>query len=436
MARQWAGKRGLSPNALKRERIGEIIMPRKKVPKIPVLRRGEGTMILTAAGTIEYKKVVKRGDGTKIRKTVHGKTADECFAKMEEVERNEKRGFSTADKTPLIDELEYWLEYVKKTELSPASYRRLAGTIKNRIRTSDIGHYRYQSITERELRQFIIDLNKLERYSYSEIRKVWLCLNEFYRYVSNRDGFQNPMELIDCIKEKAVKVDKKKIEYLDADDIPKFIKQAISVYKSSGNPRYKYGPMYAANIFLGMRIGEMAALKWGDINFDRRTIKIVRTQTQTESKTKTGKKESFVVQKYLKTYNSYREISINARAWEYIQLYQDRAEFISDNDFVLSTRTGRMITPKNAQDTIGAIITGYNKECEPGNEIKISSSNTHILRHTCASLYFNAGVSPIVISKILGNTVDVLEKTYIHIWPGVFKETAELIENIDGLNLF
>ena len=69
-------------------------MAKKTTPKIPALPYGEGSMYLTKDDTVEYKKVIKRGDGRKVRKTVHGSTARECIAKMKIVEMEERRAYS------------------------------------------------------------------------------------------------------------------------------------------------------------------------------------------------------------------------------------------------------------------------------------------------------------------------------------------------------
>lgn len=60
---------------------------------------------------------------------------------------------------------------------------------------------------------------------------------------------------------------------------------------------------------------------------------------------------------------------------------------------------------------------------EEGNT-NVRAHNTHILRHTCASLYFRAGVRVEVICRILGNSREVCEKTYIHFVEEQLKDAA------------
>ena len=407
-------------------------MAKKTTPKIPALPYGEGSMYLTKDDTVEYKKVIKRGDGRKVRKTVHGSTARECIAKMKIVEMEERRAYFPKSKTPLIDEMYCWLEAVKKPQLREQAYNRLEGTVRNRIGTSRFRKFTYQSITEMELREFLNGLNNGEL-SFSEIKKTYDCLNAFYRYVSRRDGFPNPMELIQCVNEERVSKPKKRIAYYDENDIKFFVQESKVLWKSSGKLRYRYGPIIAANIFLGLRIGELLALKWEDVDLGDKCIRITKTQIERRKDPKTGEEGGFVVQPYTKTKNGYRKVPINDKAKELIEYYKTFAEYTEDEDYVLSTRNKKMTTTKNIQDSIRSIVSSHNKVAQEDCRIKVLASNTHILRHTCASLYFKNGVDPLIISKILGNSEEVLKQTYIHIWPDALDDAASKI--IGDMNL-
>ena len=91
---------------------------------------------------------------------------------------------------------------------------------------------------------------------------------------------------------------------------------------------------------------------------------------------------------------------------ELIQLYIADAQYTDPEDYVISTRNRKTNTAKNISDVIKMM------EKNAGTDVK--DCNTHVLRHTCASLYFRAGNPTLLIAEILGNSVEVLEKTYIH----------------------
>ena len=97
-------------------------------------------------------------------------------------------------------------------------------------------------------------------------------------------------------------------------------------------------------------------------------------------------------------------------------LHRDNSEFTEPDDFVISTANRKTNTLKNLSDMI--------MKLEEIGDTKVRAHNTHILRHTCASLYFRAGVRVEIICRILGNSREVCEKTYIHFVEEQLKDAA------------
>lgn len=384
-----------------------------------------GTMTRTKDDTIEYKKMVALPDARKVRKTVHGATPTECIKKMEELEKNLAKSVIPRNKMTLVDAMLQWMKLTKRPVLKEQAYNREIGTIRNQIGKSDIGHCRYQTITSQEIQLLLNDLNQ-KGYSYSVIKKTYDSLNAFYRSMSNEEHFQNPMKSVSAWKKKNVKTAEKEVEFLEISDIKKFINQATSKYQT-GTLRYQYGYALSANIYLGLRIGELLALKWSDIDFEHNTIYVCKTLIETlnpdydnnhpeEMKALNIKKVIFKVQNTTKRdKNRYVPINENARTL-LLQHYQ-YSTYTELDDFVISTRTRHSSTPKNISDCLKCIVTNA--------QLDTQKWNTHILRHTCASLYFKSGVDLYTISRILGNSVEVLQETYIHLIEEQLKTAAQ-----------
>jgi integrase len=257
----------------------------------------------------------------------------------------------------------------------------------------------YQTIETDELQQLITELND-KKYSYSTIKKAYDLLNAFYRYASAKEQFNNPMLLVSMPKADRVQIESKDIEWFEENEIDLFIKACETRY-NTGILKFKYGYILAANIYLGMRGGELLALQWKDIDFDRGTVYVSKTLVQLDNG---ENKVKFVVQPNTKTYKN-RYVPINSKAQELLLKYKENAFFTEPDDYVISTSNRKTNTLKNISDMIQGIekAAGIDK-----------SSNTHILRHTCASLYFKNGVPVETIAEILGNTREVCEKTYVH----------------------
>lgn len=400
-------------------------MPTKKSPTIPKLPRGLGSMCLTKNNTIEYKKCIHLKDGTQKRLTVHGNTPSECIQKMSEREQDMRNNSpQPPQKQTLYDAMILWLESTKKYELKPQAYRRELGTIRNQIGSSKLAHFRYQSITPEEITQLLNELND-KGYSYSVIKKTHDSLSAFYRHMSARYKFDNPMLFVSCIKKEYVNKPVKEMSFFTLEDIERFVAYIDTRYKT-GKLKYPTGYALAANIFLGLRIGELLALQWKDIDFEKKTISVSKTLIEIdnpeydannveEMKKKEIKKVIFTIQSSTKTKHN-RQVPMNSNALLYLRSHLENSVYTEPDDFVITTRNRKTSTPKNISDTLKCIVKGA--------ELSTQNYNTHILRHTCASLYFKSNVDLLTISNILGNSPEVLAETYVHFQDEQLKEAA------------
>lgn len=399
------------------------------------LGKKQGTVYQLENGKFRHKKMVITEQGKRKEMCVTGSTIQECLKKMALKDRQLEQKKDYKINTPLADAMYMWVQNVKAPTLVPQSIKSLKNTIKNQIEPSDIGHMRYQSVTTEELQSLINKLNLVDHYSKSTIKKTYDALNAFYRYTSTVHKFDNPMELVVKPSETNIIKPTKEIHYLSEEDTKKFIMAALSTY-SDGDLIYKYGPMIAANLFLGLRISELLALQWKDINLEENYITINKTlitmdnpaydSTQPE---KMGKNKIYknieVIQHFTKNKKT-RYVAINSSARELILYYKKSLEEYSPENYVLQTRNGNTTNVSGIAKTLAYI------QKRAGVENKITG--THELRHTCASFYFANDIPIEVICAILGNSREVCEKTYVHIIEKNKREAAAKI-NLPGLDL-
>lgn len=387
-----------------------------KLPKLPY---GEGSMSIRKDGIIMYRKNIKLDYAT-IPKCVYGKTVKEVLQKMKSEEDALKyTNQSSQIKETLCDAMYYWAEHTKKPTLKKQSYDRLYGTIKNQIENSEIGHYRYQSITSDELQTLIENLNG-KNYSKSTIKKTYDCLNEFYRFMSTKYKIDNPMLLVSMPIKDNINAEEKEIVWFENEDVLKFCQEADRKW-NTGSPKYQGGNALAANIYMGLRGGELLALQWEDIDFDKNVVHVYKTLIEARENGKT----KFLVQKSTKR-NNVRYVPLNSKAKELLLKHKQDSNFTNPSDYIISTRNRKTSTLKNINDTVKAI-------CKNG-ELTVQNASSHSLRHTCASLYFRKNVQIEIIAKILGHSVEVCRKTYIHFVEEQMKNAASQI-NINVIDL-
>ena len=177
--------------------------------------------------------------------------------------------------------------------------------------------------------------------------------------------------------------------------------QLMLDYLSAHPCHYNLGLMIC--LFTGIRIGEVCALKWDDIDMKSGTIKIRRTVHRVYLIDE-GPSHSELTIDYPKTAGSYRDIPIISGLAELLSKYSDDAP--GDN-FVISG-IGRPTEPqtmrnhfKRVADTLGLTMRRF-----------------HGLRHTFATRCVESKCDYKTLSSILGHTnVSTTLNLYVH--PGM-----------------
>lgn len=146
---------------------------------------------------------------------------------------------------------------------------------------------------------------------------------------------------------------------------------------------------------LGLRIGEVCALKYKDINLKTKTIKINNTvQRVYDSFSKTTE----IIESTPKTKNSRRELPLTDEILSLINKKQD-------NNFYLLNNKSTPIEPRTYRKFYCRII----------KKLKLEYVNFHGLRHSFASLLITNGTDIKTVSELLGHAnVSTTLSIYTH----------------------
>ena len=167
--------------------------------------------------------------------------------------------------------------------------------------------------------------------------------------------------------------------------------------------------------FTGVRFGEMAALTWHDINFNKKSIRINKTlNTKIEDK-------GYIITEP-KTQNSNRTIDLDDKL---INLLKEH--YNSENDLFDFNKD--MFVFGNAKYIpTTTFIRKLDFYIKSANVKKITP---HGFRHSHVSLLINLGCDSRDVAERIGDTIQVVEKTYYHMFPQKKKRTVEALNMIN-----
>ena len=152
-------------------------------------------------------------------------------------------------------------------------------------------------------------------------------------------------------------------------------------------------------LYTGMRIGEVCALKWGDICFADQYLFIHQSMQRIQQSNVDGKKTKVVVQSP-KSGCSVRRIPIPNQMLQLLLPKQAQ-----DEAFLLTGMVHSYMEPRSLENQFKAVISACG----------ISNITFHALRHTFATRCIELGFDVKSLSEILGHaSVNITLNRYVH----------------------
>lgn len=149
----------------------------------------------------------------------------------------------------------------------------------------------------------------------------------------------------------------------------------------------------------GLRIGEICALKWKNVDLDNRVLYVKATLERIYDEKL--KKTKIILDKP-KTKASIREIPISKKLYIILKPLK---KLYNDEDFLLTGRKDKYIEPRNYQYVYKNILKNS----------KVKNHKFHCLRHSFASECIEVGMDIKALSEILGHSnVNITLNRYVH----------------------
>lgn len=335
----------------------------------------------------------RRMDGTIIYGSVYGATYREAKEKMLIASAQPK-----AAPTPKRHERTFrevllmWLEH-NRIRCKGATYHKYQYLIDTHI-IPQLGNVKMSAITATMINTFLMDkltsgrLDHTGGLSPSYVRSIMLVISGAVKYAVSEEMC---LPLKNQIFRPAAPKEELPILSMEA-------QKRLELYLS--NEPDPTGVGILLSLYTGLRIGEVCALTWNDIDLSNHIIHIRHTISRVKSTSDSAGRKSMLIVDVPKTKASTRDIPISSALYSILV----GATFRAPDHFIVSG-SSQFLSPRTYEYRYHRLL----KECG------VEQVNYHALRHTFATRCIEAGVDVKSLSEILGHAnVGITLNTYVH----------------------
>lgn len=319
---------------------------------------------------------------------------------------------------------QHWLEYHKSfvkisTMMAVQSHvKRIDKFFGEKIKLKDITPYKCSQFT-RALLQYGIKRN-IASQTFIYLKMIFKYAVQVEKLLNNNPCDNISLPRYTAAQKEQIQLEKKsKLLFLEKDNLKKFL-----ITAGDDKNSFPYYTVVMLMTYTGMRIGEVLALQWQDIDFENRLIHVKHTLFRNGSK--------YVMQS-AKTATSIRDIVISDTLIKHLKDYKKTFlmfkilhadEWVhNDFDFVITSRT-HYGEPLHTS-TINVWLNKIAKRAGIGHV------HAHLFRHTHVSLLAEAGVSLPAIRERLGHSHDkITEEIYLHVTKKYKTDAAAKFEKL------
>lgn len=366
----------------------------------------------TKGGTWAYRIDLGLGpDGRRDQKQVAGfRTRREAEAALVEALSELRRGeFVAPDKTTLAEFVDEWLPAVR-AELAESAwdnYRRLLGTYVvprlGHVRLVDLSPQRIQGVYAELLQSGKRNGDGLAPRSVSQVHKtLHRALGDAVRWHklarNPADGVRGP------------RVEKREPTAWAVEQARAFLGAIVED---------RLFAVYLLALNTGMRRGELAGLRWRDVDLEAGTVTVAQQRTTASYR---------VVQVEPKK-QSRRVIPVDGPVVTALKRHHaaqvEERLFMGpawiDSGYVFVREDGEPYHPQRLRAMFEQLCTKNG----------ITPIRLHDLRHTMATIALQAGIHPKVVQERLGHaSISITLDTYSHVAPTIQREAAERLSSL------
>jgi integrase len=340
------------------------------------------------------------------RKVYYGKTREEVQIKLVAALSDVQKGIPIpTERQTLAKFLQSWLTEVVKPSVRPKTLKTYEYIVKLHLEP-ELGKKVLTKLTPQDVHQFLNGKLKtgLSARTIRHINDTLRCaLN-----VAMKWGLvsRNVATLVG-----PPRIQREEIRSFTPDEARKFLK----VIKGE-----RLEALFSVALSLGLRQGEALGLRWQDIDFEARTLRVSYAIQRIEAKLQMVEP---------KTERSRRVLPIPETVLSALRTHRSRqleerlllGSHWQETGLVFTSTIGTPLDPRNVVRIFHALL----------EKAELLHFRFHDLRHACASLLLAQGVPARTVMEILGHSqISLTMNTYAHVMPVMKKDAMDLMESI------
>lgn len=270
------------------------------------------------------------------------------------------------------DWLTYWLDDLQKPHIKPSTYASYRDKLERHVLPA-LGEKRLEKLNENDIQKWIDGLT-VKGLAGSSVRTVYRIFNAaLQKAVMGHCLLVNPCNDVKLPGEK-----QQEIHALTIAQQKELERQAL---------QGKRGEAIIIALYTGMRIGEISALKWKDVDFENNLI-YVRQTLQRIPDYEDGCAKTKIIIDIPKTCTSYRMIPFADNLKAHLLCWKSA----SRSEYVISCK-GHYAEPR--------VISYRFKQIAA--KAGLAHASFHSLRHTYATRCIERGIDVVTLSRLLGH---------------------------------
>ena len=278
---------------------------------------------------------------------------------------------------------EEWLLYKSQT-LKYSTYVKYRSLYRNHLLMA-VGQFKIKEVNEDVLNSKVFHKDGREKILSQNLQNSIINLvNQVITYVNENYGYP----FMRLKRKKELKMKLKTVSIFSLGEQKQILKYVYDHRNISG-----VGILLCLST--GLRLGEICALKWEDIDFINRILYVRRTVQRIE--VDNAETKTILMESEPKSFCSIREIPLSQGITELLLTYKD--------DTVYFMNGNKPMEPRSYQKKFKSIL----------KQAGISDKNFHILRHTFATNCIEGGTDVKSLSEMLGySNVQITLNRYVH----------------------